>query len=223
MAQSKKALIAGASGLVGGALLDLLLQDDRYSEVHIIGRRKLNVAHEKIREHLIDFHRLEEQEELFDVDDVFCCLGTTIKKAGSQKKFKEVDYVFPFKMAELSQKKGVKHYVLISSMGADARSLVFYNKVKGQIEEGVKKLNIPSISIVRPSLLLGDRNEFRMGEKVAAFIMKIATPLMLGPAQKYRPIEAKTVAKAMLQLAQKQENGFEIHESDELQKLAVYP
>ncbi|MEX0813084.1 MAG: NAD(P)H-binding protein [Chitinophagales bacterium] len=219
MKNKKTALIAGATGLVGNALLQLLLDDDRYSEVRVLSRSSLEIEHPKLKEELLQFGHLQDFAAHFEVDHVFCCLGTTIKKAGSEAAFKKVDQEYPLVMAQLAHEKKVAHFLIITAMGANSGSLIFYNKVKGQVESAIKDLKLKATSVLRPSLLLGDRKESRIGEQVGTAFMKLAAPFMLGSLKKYKAIEAKTVAKAMLRIANSEKEGFNIYESDALQKL----
>lgn len=219
MQDKKTALITGASGLVGNALLHLLLADDAYKEVRVLGRSSLEMKHPKLKEQLLQLEHMNEFAALFEVDDMFCCLGTTIKKAGSEAAFQKVDQEYPLNMAQLAREKNVGHFIIVTAMGANSSSMIFYNKVKGQVEAAIKDLKLNATSICRPSLLLGKRKESRLGENLASVFMKISAPLMLGPLKKYRAIEAKTLAKAMLQIAKSNKNGFKIYLSDELEKI----
>src|SRR5690606_24320068 len=136
-----------------------------------------------------DYYRLEEYADHFKVDDVFCCLGTTIKKAGSQNAFRRVDYDYPVALGKLAKSAGAKRFLVISAMGADARSNIFYSRVKGQMEEALKKMEFPALHIFQPSLLLGKRDEFRLGEKAASVLAPAISPLLRGKMKKYKPIE----------------------------------
>ncbi len=211
-----KALIAGATGLVGGNCLRLLLEDDMYKSVISIGRRNLPIVNEKLEQHIVDFSKLEEYQDLFDVDHVFCCLGTTIAKAKSKENFRRVDYEYPLKMAQLSEQKGVQNFSIVSSLGANSNSPIFYNKVKGYIEGDISKLSIPKINILQPSMLLGDRSEKRLKEDIGKVVMKVLNPIMLGGFQKYRAITGEQVAKAMIFYAKNSNAGVNVYASDVL-------
>ena len=213
---SRTALVAGASGLVGGALLDTLLEDPRYREVHGLGRREVPRAHPKLRQHTVDFARLE---ALPAADDAFCCLGTTIKKAGSQQAFRAVDHDAVLAFARAAQKAGVQRFVVVTALGANARSLVFYNRVKGETEEALKALGFASLVIAQPSLLLGERTERRLGEHVATVASRLLAPLLRPLAS--RPIEARTVARALVVLAHAAPPGTRVVPSGELQTLGA--
>lgn len=220
MGDDKIALITGASGLVGGELLNLLLNDAEYKEVRVLGRNSVEIEHPKLKEDLLHFEDLDQFANSFEgVDAVFCCLGTTIKKAGSEEVFIKVDQEYPLHLAQICREKNVPHFLIITAMGADSGSMIFYNKVKGLVEESIKDLKLKATSVFRPSLLLGNRKEFRFGEKIGSVFMKITSPLMIGGLRKYKAIQAKTVAKAMLKISKSDASGFKIYESDQLQKI----
>jgi len=197
----KNALIAGASGLVGSELLQLLLKGNEYDKVIAIVRKPLGFKHPKLIQEEVDFNKLTEFAPSFAVTDVFCTLGTTIRKAGSQEAFRKVDYDYVVGIGKFSERTGVQRFLVVSSMGADAASRIFYNRVKGEMEKAVQQLNIPSIFIFRPSLLIGKRSEFRPGERIAQVLMGGLGFLFIGGLKKYRPIPASTVANAMLTVA----------------------
>ena len=200
--ENKSALLAGASGLVGHELLHFLLESSNYESVKIFVRKYIDVQHPKLEQVLVDFNRLENYEEHLNVNDVYCCLGTTIKKAGSQEAFRKVDCEFPLKLAELAKKQGAKNFLIVSALGANAHSKVFYSRIKGELERDLTGLGLPSLHIFQPSLLLGDRSEFRFGEKIASLLSPIYSPLMLGPLKKYKPVKARKVAYAMYVIGQ---------------------
>lgn len=216
---TRKALLLGASGLVGGHCLDLLLQDDVYDAVTILIRKQLPQSHPKLTQHPVNFDQLRDDTDFFQVDDVFCCLGTTIKKAGSQEAFRKVDFTYAYDAAQLAANNSATHFLLVSSLGADANSSVFYSRIKGELEKAVSALPFPAVSIFQPSLLLGERSEFRFGERLAEPVLKVLSFLLIGPLRKYRPIEARTVAAAMIKIAKSQTQGLKIYESDQIQEL----
>lgn len=195
-------LIAGASGLVGHELLIQLLADPNVTSVTSLGRSPQKRAHAKLHDVITNFERLE-YVELPKSDVAFCCLGTTIKKAGSQEAFSKVDHDYVLNFAKAAQAVGVQSFIVISAMGADVNSKVFYSRVKGQVEQDLKNLNFQNLVILRPSLLLGERSERRTNEKVAAWIGGFLKPLFVGPLLNIRPIDAKDVAKAMKLAASK--------------------
>ncbi|MEH6949481.1 NAD(P)H-binding protein [Bacillus sp. JJ634] len=214
--EKRKALIVGATGLVGNELLHILLQSNTYENVKVLVRKPISIKHPKLTQRLIDFDALEKYEEEFAVHDVFCCLGTTIKKAESQEAFKKVDFEYPLKVAKLAKKKGAKQFLVVSAMGANSQSRIFYNRVKGVMEEALKQVRLPSLHIFRPSLLLGKRNEFRFGERVAEMVSPIFLPLLIGKLRKYKPIQAKDVAQAMYQIAKQNRTGEFVYESNQI-------
>ncbi len=216
---ARTALLLGATGLVGGELLTLLLADADYRQVTVLVRRNLSRTHPKLEQRVVDFRDLAGAADAFEVDDVFCCLGTTIKKAGSQEAFREVDYAYPLESAKLAVRQGAGQYLLITALGANAKSSVFYSRVKGEVEEAIGKLPLRSLHIFRPSLLLGDRQESRTGEKIATAVMKPLGFLLAGPLKKYRGIEARTVARAMLRTAKQNTTGRHAYDSDVIQEM----
>lgn len=216
----KSALIAGATGLTGSKLVEVLLDHPEYDKVTVFVRRPLTLEHPKLEQIHVDYYRLADYAKHFQVEDVFCCLGTTIKKAGSQKAFRRVDYDYPVALAQLAKSAGAKNFLVVSAMGADSRSNIFYNRVKGQMEDSLKKMELPALHIFRPSLLLGDRKEFRLGEKAASLISPVFSPLLRGGMKKYKPIQAEQVAQAMFAAAQSESDGVHIYPSDEIAELA---
>lgn len=215
MVPQKTALIAGATGLVGSYLLRMLLQSDRYSKVIAVVRKPIEIQDPKLEQKIIDFDKLAVTPGLI-ADDVFCCLGTTLKKAGSKEKFYQVDYTYVVELAKATSRQFATQFLVVSSMGANKNSSFFYNRVKGEMEEAITKLSFTAVHIFRPSLLTGNRQETRMGEKVGEIVMGGLKFAMLGPLKKYRAIPAKVVAKAMLQMAIDSGGGVKIHQSDEI-------
>ncbi len=215
----KTALIIGSTGLIGSHLLNILLESDDYIKVIAFTKRDIGIRHPKLTQHIIDFDKPETYKELVVGDDFFCTIGTTIKNAGSQKAFRAVDFGYPKQFAAFALLNKVKQFLIISSLGADANSGNFYLKTKGEIQDFLKDCDFKSVAVLQPSLLLGNRTEFRLGEKVGAFFMKTLSFLFLGNLKKYKPIESKTVAKALLKSAQTNNKGFKIYESDAIQKI----
>ncbi|MGG0187677.1 oxidoreductase [Bacillus rhizoplanae] len=217
--KTRSALVLGASGLVGQEVTQLLIDSDYYDSVTIFVRKPLEWEHEKLQQKQVDFSILEQYKEFFAVDDVFNCLGTTIKKAKTKENFKKVDYDYTIRAARLAEEQGVENFLVISSMGANTKSLFFYSQVKGQMEEDIKKLVIDGIHIFRPSLLLGEREEFRFGERMGEKISGIMPFLFKGSFTKYRPISAEQVARGMYVTALREESGVHVHESSEIAKM----
>jgi uncharacterized protein YbjT (DUF2867 family) len=210
----KTALLAGATGLVGSFVLEELLRDSRYATVVALTRRPLAVRHTKLQNIITDFDRLDEQAGQLKADDVYCCLGTTIRKAGSRQAFCTVDHHYPLRLARLTLSQGATCFLLVSALGANPASRIFYNRVKGQAEEDLKKVGFTTLHIFRPSLLLGPRQEPRPGEDAAKWVYKIFGALI---PRRYKAIHARAVAKAMLHHAHAGQPGVFIHESDEMQ------
>ena len=216
---SRKALVLGATGLIGSHLLELLLQDKLYSTVRIFVRKPIQLQHAKLEQITVDYDKLQQHINAFKVDDIFCCLGTTIKKAGSQEAFYKVDATYPYEAARLGRQQGARQYLLVTSMGANKDSSIFYNRVKGEVEDLITGLQFPSFHIFHPSLLLGERDESRTGEAIAQKVMPALSALMIGGLKKYKPIEGYKVAKAMLVIAKQALPGKHIYASDTLQEL----
>jgi uncharacterized protein YbjT (DUF2867 family) len=216
MASPRIALIAGASGLVGRHCLSYLLQSDRYDQVISVGRSPLSTSHPKLRQVLTDFDQLPEVQDRLRAGDVYCCLGTTIKKAGSKASFYKVDFTYVVELARLVANQGASQFLVVSALGADAKSRIFYNKVKGQMEKAVQQLPFRSVHILQPSVLLGNREESRPMEKLAAAVMGALGFLLLGSFKKYRPVPASKVAQAMLIYASREEPGVHVHRSDKI-------
>ena len=212
----KTAIILGSTGLTGSYLLQLILDSNAYDKVISFVRKSTGNAHPKLTEHIIDFDNAGTYKDLVKGDDLFCCLGTTIKKAGSQAAFEKVDLTYPIQFAKIAAENGVKQYLIISSIGADAKSGNFYLRTKGRCEDELKASGIPSISIFRPSLLLGDRKEFRLGEKIMTYGMKFLSLFLIGGLKKYKAIKSSTVAEAMHRTAQQNNTGVNIYESDKI-------
>jgi uncharacterized protein YbjT (DUF2867 family) len=215
----KTALVIGSSGLIGSHLVIQLLSNPNFDKVIVFNRRPCLILHPKIEEHLIDFNDLKPIEPFVKGDVMFCTMGTTIKKAGSKEAFRLVDVVYPEQFAQMALNNQVKQFLLISSLGADLESTNFYLKTKGEIETFLQQSAFNSVSILRPSLLLGDRKEFRLGEKLATYILPVLSLFLIGPFKKYKAIEAKTVAKSMVNIALQNKPGFNIYPSDELQTI----
>lgn len=214
----KTALLFGASGLTGSFLLQQLLQDPGYQQVIVFGRRKLEIAHPKLSQQLLDIDKPNDHINSIKADALFCCLGTTIRKAGSQQAFRKVDHDFVVSLMQMAEKNKIPRFLVISSMGANAGSRNFYLRTKGEMEAQLEKTGIAYKTIVRPSLIMGNRNEWRLGESVAVVLMKLIGPLMFGPLKKYRSIKAETIARAMHRLSH-ENHALRIIESDTLQKI----
>jgi len=244
--KGRKVIVVGASGAIGKSLVLELLQSPTYSRITTLGRRKIIFPgvkdvetenteeptkyskHEKLDQQIVNFDQLDQHEELFDDQDaLFCCLGTTIKTAGSQEAFKKVDYGYTVNAARLGKTKGIKHFSLVTSIGADPKSSVYYSRVKGETEQAVKELGYTRFSIYRPSLLIADRTEKRTGEKIAQAVSPWISWTFVGPLKKYKEIAVEDVALAMryidesgIEQESKEEGKVSIYESDLIQKMA---
>ena len=205
-----EALVLGGTGLVGKDVVNLLLEDERYEKVTSLVRRKLPLEHKRLNQVKIDFSRMDQWAEKFCASHLFCCLGTTIKKAKSKEMFEEVDYKYVIQAAKLLKKNGGKHFILVSAMGANSKSSVFYNKVKGRVEDDVLKFGPPQVTVVRPSLLLGPREESRLGEKVGEFFMKPLGFLLRGSLRQYAAIKSIEVARKMIEKANGEKSEVDI-------------
>jgi uncharacterized protein YbjT (DUF2867 family) len=215
----KTALLIGSTGLIGSQLLQLLLESDQYSKVITFVKRDSAIEHPKLEQHIINFDKPESYQEWVIGDDFFCTIGTTINKAGSKEAFRKVDFEYPQQFAKIAVEKKIKHFLIISSLGAAASSSNFYLKTKGEIEGFLKLSKLEKVSIVRPSLLLGNRSEFRLGEKVGAFFMETFSFIFVRNLKKYKPIQSAAVAKALFAIAQQNNDGFLIYESDKIQEI----
>lgn len=213
------ALLLGATGLVGGLVLDLLLDDPAYGRVVVLGRRKVDRQHPKLEQHVADLGRLEEHADRFRVDDVFCCLGTTIRAAGSQEAFRRVDHDYVVDSARVAAAAGARRYLLVTAAGADARSRIFYNRVKGEAEAGVRAQPFEGVVILRPSLILGPRADRRPAEALAQRVAPALGLLLVGPLRRYRAVRAESVARAMVRVAKERPRGVRVVESEEIQRI----
>ncbi len=212
------AIVFGASGLTGRFVTEQLISDSRYGEIKLIVRKEIKIPSGKFRQYLFTPENIAEIESQITGDHLFCCLGSTIKKAGSKKAFFDIDHNMVEKIAKMAAVNKVKSFVVISSIGAKDSSGNFYLNTKGKMEESVKTFTFQNLSIVRPSILMGMRKEQRTFENLGKLFSKLLSPLMLGPLKKYKPIHSATVAKAMIELANRSKGCFVV-ESDELQEL----
>jgi uncharacterized protein YbjT (DUF2867 family) len=214
------AVLLGASGLVGGFCLQALLGDAHYTEIVLLNRRPLTMAsHPCLTQRTISFENLSPLD-FYDAKDVFCALGTTIRKAGSQEAFRRVDLEYPLAAARLARQASAQQFVLVSSVGADAKSKNFYLRTKGELEEEIGKLGFRAVHIFRPSLLLGKREESRLGEALMQASAPLLSLLTLGGLRRYRAIPAATVGRAMVAAARQGQSGNFVYEHDEIVRLA---
>jgi len=194
----KTALIFGSTGLIGSNLLTLLIKDDYYTTIKIFVRSKININDPKVEIINLDFNKLSEYSHLIKGDDCFFCIGTTKKKTPNNDEYRNIEYNFPVNIAEIAKNNNVRSFMYVSSLGSNPNTKNTYLKNKGEAEEFLKKLNFSQLSIIRPSFLLGDRNEFRLGEIIGKNIYKKLSFLFQGSLRKFRAIESKNVAKAMI-------------------------
>lgn len=216
----KTAIILGATGLTGSLLLNKLVQDESYASIKLFSRKSTGISSPKIKEFIGDVLHLDDFKEDFMADVVFCCIGTTAAKTKDRALYKAIDMGIPTKAAQLCKLNSIPVFIVVSAMGANASSSIFYNRTKGQMEEAVLSQQIPVTHILRPSLIIGNRPENRIGEKVAAWMMKILNPLFVGKLKKYRSINAESIATAMLLLAKTKSKIPVIVESDKIQQIA---
>ena len=215
----KNAIIAGSTGLVGSQLLGQLLASPEYAGVHLLLRKPLGIKDPKVKEHVVDFDALENVDPGVRIDHVFCTLGTTIKKAGTKENFRKVDLDYVVSLAGLARSWKAEKFLVVTALGANARSTIFYNRVKGEVEKQLMSMDLPHLFIFRPSLLMGDRKEHRAGEKTAIAVYKVINPLFIGRLKKYKGIQAAQVARAMVRTALENDEKLRIYESDEIQDL----
>jgi len=216
MAESRAALLVGATGLIGSFLLQRLLAAGRYARVTVWARRDIGRTHPKLKVEIADFARL--QERRVEAEDVFCCLGTTIKQAGSQAAFRRVDYDYPVALAMAAAGGGARRLLVVSALGANPDSRVFYNRVKGEMEVAVRAAGVPRTVFFRPSLLSGPRVQERLGEKIGLVVGNVLGSLL----GKYRPIHADLVAAAMLKAAE-EDRSTGVLESEEIRRVGLGP
>jgi uncharacterized protein YbjT (DUF2867 family) len=214
--KKKTAILFGATGLIGGHVLKILQQDDRYSQIIVFTRSDPETKYDKAEYIITGLDDLDIYEDKLNGDEVFCCLGTTMKKAGSKEQFRKVDLGYPQKIAEIAEKNKIPGFLVISSIGADAESSNFYLRTKGEMEKALFSLNFRSLVVLRPSLLLGKRSESRFMEDAGKAAASLLGSFFLGSLKKYRAIEAEHVAKAMVKFANTI-SGRKIFESHQIE------
>ena len=211
----RSTLVLGATGLVGREIVRLLCADPGVDRIVVITRRPFVAPDDpKLQMKVVDFDALDSAADAFNVDQIFCALGTTIKQAGSEPAFRRVDLEYPLTAAKLGVEHGARHFLLVSAVGASATSRVFYSRVKGELEDALRTLPYNSITIARPSLLLGDREEHRLGEEVGKRLGWLAPG-------RYRPVAASAVALALVLAAREDRPGMHIIESEDIRRLAA--
>lgn len=213
--KTRTAILAGATGLVGGECLQQLLASPRYGRVVVVTRRALDpgLRHEKLREVVVQFARLDDVRPRLRGDHVFCALGTTIRKAGSQQRFREVDYEYPLQLARLTLDDGARHFSVVSALGASRSSTFFYSRVKGEMEEALRQMNWPSLAVLRPSVIAGERAEPRPLERLSEHLLRFAPST-------WRPVAASDIAAAMIATALREPPGVTVIESRQISGVA---
>ncbi len=216
----KTALILGATGLTGSLLLKKLIADDRYKKIILISRTKIAPLHSKVAQHIGDLLDLTQFSDYFKADELYCCIGTTKEKTKDKTVYKNIDYGIPFAAAKLCKQFGIPTFIVVSALGADKNSRIFYNRTKGEMEKAVLNTNLDHTYILRPSLIVGQRQEERIGEKIWKNILSLFQPLLQGRLKKYRMIYANTIANAMIVLANTTPQKVRILESNAIKIIA---
>lgn len=213
----KKVVVAGGTGLIGQFLLDQLQADPAYDTIHAFARKKPADSRNKVHWIIADFDDEPAlRGAITGADAVFCCLGTTIKKAGSQEAFRKVDHDYVFNLAKATKAAGCEKFLVVSAIGSDPKSRIFYSRVKGEMESAIRGLAIPDTVVFQPSMLEGPRTEKRLGERIGILLGKIVAPIMAGELKKYRLIHVRDVANAMVRESKKQKREFRTLTYDEM-------
>lgn len=215
--QQLSAVLLGASGLVGSHVLELLLQEDRFSVVRILVRKPLPVNHPKLEQIIVDFNDFEAYRKSIGTGDcIFCCIGTTNARVkGDRMAYRSIDFDIPVNAARFGKEAGFRQFLLVSAIGANPSSRFFYPRLKGEVESVITSFQLPCFHIFRPSFLLGNRKEYRGGERLGQWIATVLNPLL---PLKYRSVHAKQVARAMIIAALKQQQGTHLHHYNEMMK-----
>ena len=216
----KTAIILGATGLTGNIILHKLIEDNRYKTIKLFSRSKIEGLPDKVEQFIGDLLNLEDFKHDFKADEVYCCIGTTTKKTPNKDLYKKIDYGIPVTAAKLSKENNIATFLVISAMGANETSHVFYNKTKGQMELDVLKQNIKNTFVLRPSLIGGERKERRLLEKIGLAVFQVIEPLFIGKLKQYKIIDAETIAIAMIKLANNRSNAGVIITSNDIKQIA---
>ena len=214
----KTALIFGSSGLIGGHLLNQLIKNKDYSKIRLFVRSDPEINDPKVEIIKTDFNNLEIHKEDIKGDDCFFCIGTTKQNSPDKNEYQRVELEVPKQIAQIAKSNLVKSFIFVSALYANPKSSGNYVRFKGLVEEELKRLDFPKLALMRPSFLMGDRKEKRVGEKIGIFVFKLLSPLLLGPLKKMRPIHSETVAKAMIKAANENLEKI-IFESNEIAEL----
>ena len=217
--KGKTAIILGATGLTGSKLLQFLLKDNSYDTITLFSRSSVGFEHPKLVEHLGDLMELDAFAADFKGDEVFCCIGTTRSKTPNKELYKKIDYGIPLNAAQLCRENEIKTFIVISALGANPKSNVFYTRIKGEMEQAVLNVDIPKTHILQPSVIAGKREEKRIGEWLFKQLMRVANVVLAGPLEKYKSIHPEAIAKGMIWLAN---HDFEKKRigSDEINRIA---
>lgn len=216
----KTAIILGATGLTGSIVLDKLLNDDRYTRIKIFSRKEIDGMPSKVNQYVGNILELESFKADFTGNEVYCCIGTTAKKTPDKTLYTAIDYGIPVAAAKLSKENGIQTFLVVSALGANAKSSIFYSKTKGEMERDVLLEKIKNTFILQPSIIGGKRNEQRIGEKIGLAVFKLVQPLFFGKLKKYRITEAEHIAQAMINLANSPLNK-QIISSNDIEALAI--
>ncbi|AET60965.1 oxidoreductase [Paenibacillus terrae HPL-003] len=221
--QGATAVVAGATGLVGQQLVKLLLKHPAYRRVVVLVRRDMGMSHPKLIQKQLSFDRLQEELDgtLLKNADVFCALGTTIRQAGSQGAFRQVDYAYPLALGQAAKQHGAAKFLIVTAMGSSERSTLFYNRVKGEVERDLRHLGLPRVVLLRPSFMLGDREERRLGEKAGIIAFQLLRPFMIGSLSRFKAVHSRDVAQVMIQAARQKAPAWEAINSDEIARRAT--
>ena len=217
----KTAIILGASGLTGGLVLKKLLNDDRYKTIKLFSRKNIGISHPKIIEKVGNILALENFNEEFIADEIYCCIGTTAKKTPDKERYKKIDFGVPLLAAKLAKKNNIKTFLVVSALGANSKSTVFYNRTKGEMEDAVLKQHITITYILQPSIIEGQRNDVRIFEKIGIKFFKLIKPILIGKLKKYRAIKAEYIAQAMIYLANTKTKQQQIISSNNIKEIAI--
>ncbi|PQJ73001.1 NAD(P)H-binding protein [Polaribacter butkevichii] len=217
----KTAIILGATGLTGNNILQKLIEDEQYKSIKLFSRSKIEGLPKKVIQFTGDLLNLEQFKDDFKADEVYCCIGTTAKKTPDRTLYKKIDYGIPVAAAKLAKENNIPTFLVISAMGANKNSTVFYNKTKGEMEQSVLQQNIKNTFILRPSLIDGERKEQRFLEKIGLVVFKIIQPLFIGKLKKYQIINAESIAKAMILLANNKSNTEVIIPSNDIKQISI--
>ncbi|KOS06985.1 nucleoside-diphosphate sugar epimerase [Flavobacterium akiainvivens] len=216
---AKTAIILGATGATGSELLKLLLDDNRYSALKLFSRSASGISHPKVQEHVVNLFELEKETAAFKADEVYCCIGTTKAKTPDKDTYYKIDHGIPVAAAKLAKQNGIETFVVVSAIGANPNSGIFYVCTKGEMERDILAQGIPKTHLLQPSQIVAERSDRRVMEKIAVGVMKLVNPLLKGGLRKYRSITAHNIAKAMVKLANTNHSQDRIP-SDKIQELA---